>query len=258
MNPPTLTFSGYNFNVRCRDTSNPTQGFCSVSNIGCDLNGPACSTLPGGKVGEVCVPKCSALGAIYRSTPAVNGPPNELLRDDKYRAFSKQRRFRRPAMFVATTDGMLHAFKALSTSGVPAFDNVAAEHELWAFVPPAVLPRLASNYPTGQQILLDGTPSVKDIVWDRLLRTEAPLYHTTLVSGLGAGGGGYYGLNVTDSDCQGDASTGIATAPNGCLHERHLGRRREGHDEGAAVPLAAHGRRVERRGRTRKAAPHGA
>ncbi len=206
-----LTYAGYNFNVRCRGAS-ATSGFCSVTGSGCTLEGAACP-----KDGEVCVPECSALGAIYRSTPTLIGPPNDLLRDDSYRAFTEQRKFRRPAMFVATTDGVLHAFKALSTSGTPAFDDVSTEHELWAFVPPAVLPKLASNYPSGQQILLDGTPAVKDIVWDRLLRTEAPLYHTTLVSGMGAGGGGYYGLSVTDVDCQGSASTGLASAPNGCL-----------------------------------------
>ena len=207
-----LSYNAYDFNVRCRGTSSATAGFCSVSGGGCTLNGAACP-----KVGEVCVPECSALGAIYRSSPTLIGPPNDLLRDDSYRALAEQRKSRRPAMFVATTDGVLHAFKALSTSGTPTFDNVAAEHELWAFIPPAVLPKLASNYPSGQQILLDGTPAVKDVVWDRLLRPEAPLYHTTLVSGMGAGGGGYYALSVTDVDCQGASSTGIGSATNGCL-----------------------------------------
>ena len=212
-----ISKAGYGkFNVRCGGSASPTNGFCSFSStIGCSLGGPSCQSL-GGKPGEVCVAECSALGAIYRSSPALVGPPNDLLREDAYRAFSDQRKSRRPALYVATTDGILHAFKSLATSN-PLFDNVPTEHELWAFIPPAVLPRLASNYPTGQQILLDGTPAVKDIVWDRVLRTEAPLYHTTLVSGMGAGGGGYYGLSVTDSDCQGAASTGIGTAVNGCL-----------------------------------------
>ena len=204
------------FNVRCSGTASATAGFCSFSSsIGCSIGGPSCQSL-GGQPGEVCVPECSALGAIFRSSPTLVGPPNDLLREDAYRTFSEQRKTRRPAMFVATTDGVLHAFKSLATNN-PLFDNVPTEHELWAFVPPAVLPRLASNYPTGQQILLDGTPAVKDIVWDRVLRTEAPLYHTTLVSGMGAGGGGYYALSVTDSDCQGSGSTTIANAPNGCL-----------------------------------------
>ena len=212
-----ITKQGYGkFNVRCGGAASSTTGFCSfTSTQGCSLGGPSCESL-GGKPGEVCVPGCSALGAIYRSSPTLVGPPNDLLREDAYRTFSEQRKSRRPAMFVATTDGVLHAFKSLATSN-PSFDNIATEHELWAFIPPAVLPRLASNYPTGQQILLDGTPAVKDIVWDRVLRTEAPFYHTTLVSGMGAGGGGYYALSVTDSDCQGSSSNNISNAVNGCL-----------------------------------------
>ncbi len=212
-----ITEQGYTkFNVRCGGGASSASGFCSFSSsIGCSVGGPSCQSL-GGQAGEVCVPECSALGAIYRSSPTLVGPPNDLLRDDAYRAFSEQRKSRRPAMFVATTDGVLHAFKSLATSN-PAFDNIPTEHELWAFIPPAVLPRLASNYPTGQQILLDGTPAVKDIVWDRALGPERAFYHTTLVSGMGAGGGGYYALSVTDSDCQGSSSNTISNAVNGCL-----------------------------------------
>lgn len=209
-----LTYSGYDFNARCKANASTTQGFCSVTSTQqCLVSASGCPT------GEVCVPECSALGAIYRSSPTLVGPPNELLRDDGYRAFSEQRKQRRPAMFVATTDGMLHAFKALSTiaPGDPAFDAVAGEHELWSFVPPAVLPRLASNYPTGQQILLDGTPTVRDVVWDSNGIPALRGFHTTLVAGMGAGGGGYYALNVTDVDCQGPPPNGIGVAPNGCL-----------------------------------------
>jgi type IV pilus assembly protein PilY1 len=213
-----IPVSGYEFNNRCLGTST-SAGTCSVSGTSCTIMSGTCP-LPG----EICVPQCSALGAIFRSSPQLVGPPNELLRDDTYRAYAQQRRSRRPAMFVATTDGVLHAFKALSSAGsgaYPTFDNFVndnTEHELWSFVPPAVLPKLAGNYPTGQQILLDGTPAVEDIVWDKsLTATDAPLFHTTLVAGMGAGGGGYYALNVTDVDCQGPSSSSISTAPNGCL-----------------------------------------
>jgi len=66
-----------------------------------------------------------------------------------------------------------------------------------------VLPKIATNYPSGQQILLDGTPVIKDTVWDRAPAdpVSADQYHTTLVAGMGAGGAGYYALNVTDADC---------------------------------------------------------
>jgi len=78
-----------------------------------------------------------------------------------------------------------------------------------------VLPKIAANYPTGQQILLDGTPAVKDTVWDRTpgAAVSPNLYHTTLVAGMGAGGGGYYALNVSDPDCG-----GYPTAAAGCIN----------------------------------------
>jgi len=202
-----LVFNGYDFNVRCRGAGGLGSGFCSVSGGGCSVLSAACPV-----AGEVCVPECAALGAVYRSSPTLVGPPNEFLRDEFYRAYSDARRTRRPAMFVATTDGVLHAYKALAGNGPPSFDPNSTEHELWAFVPPAVLPKLSSNYPTGQQILLDGTPVVRDVVWDKLRDTATTnSYHTTLVAGMGAGGGGYYALNVSDADCGGTASA------NACL-----------------------------------------
>ena len=216
--PTAISALGYpKFNVRCTTggAAGATNGNCSVSGNSCTPLGAACPI-----AGEVCVPQCSELGAIFRSSPQLVGPPNNTIRDDNYRSFADQRKTRRPAMFVATTDGVLHAFKALGSTwggAVPSFDAAANQTELWSFMPPAVLPRLASNYPSGQQILLDGTPAVKDIIWDRTLRNTAPLYHTTLAAGLGTGGGGYYGLSITDWDCQGPTSTGIAANPTACL-----------------------------------------
>lgn len=197
--------SAFDFNVRCTGSAgNLANGFCSISGGGCSVATSACPV-----VGEVCVPECAALGAIYRSSPTLVGPPNQFLRDDAYLKYSAARAGRRTTMYVASADGVLHAFKALSNS---TFDP--NDYELWAFVPPAVLPKLASNYPTGQQILLDGTPVVKDTVWDRKPSdpVDANQYHSTLVAGMGAGGPGYYALNVSDPDCGG---IGVTTACQG-------------------------------------------
>ena len=187
----------WDFNVRCTANGNLASGFCSISGVtGCAVANPNSCAIPG----EVCVPDCSALGAIYRSSPVLVGTPNQFLRDNAYEAFASARKNRRPTMYVSSTDGVLHAFKSLASQ---TFDNT--NYEMWAFVPPSVLPRIASNYPTGQQILLDGTPAVRDTVWDRgpLTSVDANVYHTTLVSGLGASGAGYYALNVSDPDCGG-------------------------------------------------------
>lgn len=191
-NPPLGTPAYSGFNVRCKLGSNTCAVTGAMCTVDADCDGP-----PPKNKGDVCVPACAALGAIFRSTPATAAAPNSLNRDEGYRIFADARATRSPALFVATTDGVLHGFKSLDEAGV------GGRHELWAFVPPAVLPKLASNYPAGQQILLDGSPIVKDVVWDRdrTQLSEARQWHTTLVAGMGSNGPGYFGMNVTDVDC---------------------------------------------------------
>ena len=192
--------STWDFNVRCSKGITGAAGKCSVSGNSCVIGSATCGV-------ETCVPDgCTALGAVYRSSPVVVGAPASFSSDEGYRAFQAARAFRRPTMFVSTADGILHGFKALPDSAAPL---TTVDHEMWAFVPPAILPRLASNYPSGSQILLDGTPAVKDVVWERIASTtnSGGAWHTTLVSGLGINGGGYYGLNVTDADCGNSASS---------------------------------------------------
>lgn len=187
----------YEFNVRCLGGESATAGKCSVSGTTCTIGGVACPS------GEICVPECTALGAIYHSNPTVVGPPSGFLREEGYRTFQSTRRTRGITTFAATTDGILHAFKSMDEQGTK-------KHELWSFVPPAVLPKLASNYPTGNQILLDGSPIVRDTIWSRSPgASSARDWHTTLVAGLN---GGYYALNVTDGDCGGGNPT--ATPPS--------------------------------------------
>ena len=245
--PRTLKYGGtpatagaYEFNVRCNG-SNATGGKCSISGDTCTIG----SSSNGCATGQVCVPECSALGAIYHSNPLVVGPPNDFLREEGFRQYAAARRNRQPITYVASIDGLLHAFKAMEPGGP------SANHELWAFAPPAVLPRLASNYPQGNQIILDGSPVVAEAVWDRALAQTtgtdaAKQWHTTLVAGLGAGGGGYYALNVTDADCGNGTSkpcfdnyspaTTLAQASNSGIIDTS--------DEGGApLPLAADRRR---------------
>lgn len=208
-----ISIGGWDFNVRCSAASgNLSMGLCSISGASCSLTDPNACTSSAATLGEVCVPACSALGGIYRSSPTLVGTPSQYLRDDAYQAFATAHATRRQTMYVASMDGVLHAFKALATS---SFD--AGNFEMWAFVPPAVLPKIATNYPSGQQILLDGTPVVKDTVWDRAPGdpVNADQFHTTLVAGMGAGGAGYYALNVSDPDCDGPG-VGFAGNPNAC------------------------------------------
>lgn len=195
--------NGYDkWNVRCATLGAGNK--CAVNGTTTCSTDADCSAIT---PGDVCVPECAALGAVFRSSPAAVSPPIALTRDEGYRTFAQGRATRKHALFVATTDGVLHAFKALDEA------PTTAKHELWSFIPPAVLPKLAANYPTGQQILLDGSPIVKDVVWDRkrddlTAGSAAKAWHSTLVAGMGTNGPGYFALNVSDVDCSGgDCST---------------------------------------------------
>ncbi|WP_298828840.1 PilC/PilY family type IV pilus protein [uncultured Piscinibacter sp.] len=103
--------------------------------------------------------------------------------DTGYSAFKTSTESRRAVVYVGANDGMLHAFDA--TNGA----------EIWAYVPSMVMPnlyRLADkNYGNAHQYYVDGSPIGGDI-------QIGGAWKTILVGGLGAGGRGYYALDVTD------------------------------------------------------------
>jgi type IV pilus assembly protein PilY1 len=146
---------------------------------------------------------CNPLGAILHSTPGYSLPPSALLRDDSFQSYATAIAAlptpRVPVLYVATTDGLLHAFD--TTVGLPGGTPVG-NNELWSFIPPGVFPNLIANYPSASNVLLDGAPVVKDIVWERdsggAPAVWEAAWHTMLVAGFGAGGRGYYALDVTD------------------------------------------------------------
>src|SRR5262249_18386189 len=144
--------------------------------------------------------------AIYHSSPTVVGPPNEFLRDESYNFFVAAQQYRPNILYTATNDGQLHAFK-IDKSPDPndtfTVDKANINNELWSFFPPAVLPGIIKQYSSSPQILLDGTPVVKDVVFTRS-QTDAESggaasnWHTVLVAGFGTGGAGYYALDITN------------------------------------------------------------
>jgi type IV pilus assembly protein PilY1 len=147
------------------------------------------------------------LGAIYHSTPALHGRPDEFLRDESYSLFAHEVETRPLMLYTATTDGQLHAFKVASngTDGTNVLVDGPENNELWSFLPPYVLPGLLKQYPRTQQILLDGEPVVKDVILERTAaqaqagsETGAATWRTVLVAGGGQAGGFYYALDVTN------------------------------------------------------------
>lgn len=146
----------------------------------------------------------NVFGDIFRSTPVVVTAPNEQLRDESYLAFSIAQAKRPPMLYTATNDGQLHAFKIAKNpkDTEDTFEiNSRVNNELWSYMPPAVLPDIASQYPHTHQLLLDGRAIVKDVVFHRT-KTEAQngegTWRTVLVAGFGSGRGGYYAIDITN------------------------------------------------------------
>jgi type IV pilus assembly protein PilY1 len=161
----------------------------------------------------------SAFGDIYHAEPAVIGAPEALLDDASYSGF---RTFvtttagggdggagsspRRPVVYAATNDGLLHAFFA--------DDQTAVNNESWAMLMPLGMPQLVQSYPATDKFLLDGSPVVKDVVWNRTginstacgsgttvtgpPGTGTCPWHTMLVAGYGSTQQGYYAVDVTN------------------------------------------------------------
>jgi type IV pilus assembly protein PilY1 len=129
-------------------------------------------------------------------------------------------------VYAAANDGMLHAFEtdatntltsayyqtAGITTAVTSDDvftgvNTGNGAERWAYIPGLVLPSVAvlAEEPYVHRYFVDGSPTVGDIC------TSTPCtglndWRTILVSGLNAGGRGYYALDITNPAA---ASTGV-------------------------------------------------
>src|SRR5262249_53679378 len=100
---------------------------------------------------------------------------------------------------------LLHAFWADETQ--------PENNERWAMVPPAVMTNLYSSYPSSHLFLLDGSPIVKDVVWERDEKTvDSNTWHTMLVAGYGPNARSYYAVDVTTPDASKLKSGGPPTA----------------------------------------------
>ncbi len=158
---------------------------------------------------------CNLVGDIYHSTPRIIGKPGEFLRDESYSVFAAQNASRPLVLYTATNDGFLHAFKVAAGDALDTFKvDSLTNNELWAFIPPAVLPDIPAQYPGTHLNLLDGVPVVKDVVATALgggafkferLGADAQVgkgsngtWRSVLVAGFGPSRGGYYALDVTD------------------------------------------------------------
>ncbi|MDF3067514.1 MAG: uncharacterized protein K0R38_3115 [Polyangiaceae bacterium] len=164
---------------------------------------------------------CSLMSEIYHSIPkAVAGRPSAFLVDQSYQAFvTAQLKAKRPSvLYASSNDGFLHAFKIAQVDKNDTSEamkvNTQTSNELWAFIPPGALTGIPTLYPASHQLLLDGTPSIKDVVatvdasqpvykfkLERTLdqaRGGAGTWRTILVQSYGTQRPGYFAVDVTD------------------------------------------------------------
>ncbi|WP_374592541.1 pilus assembly protein [Aquabacterium sp.] len=126
------------------------------------------------------------LGDIIDASPAYVGKPPLSYTDNGYADFVTAQSSRKPMVYVAANDGMLHAFSA---------DGSDAGSELWAYVPSFVMQNMYlladTNYANNHHYFVDGSPVVGDIY-------VGGAWKTILVGGLNSGGRGYYCLDITN------------------------------------------------------------
>ncbi len=175
-------------------------------------------------------PRLNILGDIFHSVPVLVSAPTAVSLCElgvinqcipslfssrltpggsaSYSSYATTHQYRTQFVLVGANDGMVHAFNAGNdtvVSGVHRYD-LGTGNEIWAFIPPDMLPKLI-RYMIGEahELLVDGAPMVRDI-WadgsgaasaDRV--KQADEFHTLAIFGEREGGRSYFALDVTDA-----------------------------------------------------------
>ena len=150
------------------------------------------------------------LGTIANSTPVFIGLPSAVGRfgglwpsaaGKTYFDFQTDQAGRDPSLIVGANDGMVHIFDA------------ETGRERFAYVPELVFPELfnLANPDFRHQFFVDATPSVNDAYIKETASAGSPSWNTIAIGGLGAGGRGYYALNLTQADQINSFNTALDT-----------------------------------------------
>lgn len=123
------------------------------------------------------------LGDLVDSQPVYVSSPQFSYKDTGYGSFKAAQSTRQGMVYVGSNDGMLHAF------------NASTGLESWAYIPSMLLPNLYKladkNYASKHVNYVNATPKAGDVYFDND-------WHTVLIGGLGAGGRGFYALDITN------------------------------------------------------------
>ena len=138
------------------------------------------------------------LGDIVHSSPVFVGTPPFVNRiggefpataTNTYAEFRVANQSREGLVYVGANDGMLHAFQASNGE------------EKFAYIPDVLLSDIGefTNPDYGHKFYVDSTPTVNDVYMQKR-GGGSPEWSTVLVNGLGAGGKGYFALDITDPE----------------------------------------------------------
>lgn len=166
---------------------------------------------------------CSVIGDIMHSTPVIVNRPSAAVEDETYAAFAVENLSRPMMLYTASNDGVLHGFYVSPNTENDADSDfteavtTSASNEVFAFVPPAILPTIQSQYPSSRQKVLDGFSVVQDVVatksaavgtyyrytLDRAASAfsgDALTWRTVLLQSFGGSTAGFYALDITEPD----------------------------------------------------------
>ena len=142
------------------------------------------------------------LGVANQCVPSLYDPRFEPGGQDAYTSYFTTNQYRTQFLLVGSNDGMLHAFNAgndVVSGGAHSYDMGTGD-ELWAFIPPDLLPKLIRlALGDRHELMVDGTPMVRD-VWVDLNgdhQKQASEFRTVAITGEREGGRSFFALDVT-------------------------------------------------------------
>ena len=173
-----------------------------------DEDGDSNTTESRHKLADIYHSNINIVGPVEGISNSNDGTANYDKKDSYYRASNGYDNFksgnscgtscssRTEVVLAGANSGIFHAFQAEGANG---------GEELWGYIPPNIIGKLstmvtskanASNAIYG----IDGSATVKDIYFDDTPNDDVtnPRWRTILISGLGAGGHGYFALDITN------------------------------------------------------------
>ena len=157
------------------------------------------------KLADIYHANINVVGPVEESVSANDGTINYDKKDTYYRSQNGYDNFksgnscgqscssRTEVVLAGSNSGILHAFRA------------SDGEELWGYIPPNIIGKLSTMVTSKANATnpiygIDGSATVKDIYFDDTPEdgTANPRWRTILLSALGAGGHGYFALDITD------------------------------------------------------------